>query len=57
MRWLVGLLVVLLFIGLAALFTAAAVAIRRDFAERFERIGARLRHDAETIVRNLPHDR
>jgi hypothetical protein len=54
MAWLVGLFVVLLFVGLAALFTAAALAIRRDFHERFERINARVREDAERIIRNLP---
>jgi hypothetical protein len=56
MRWIVALFVLLLFVGLTALFAAAAWAIRRDFNERFERIGARLRQQAEAIVRNLPHD-
>ena len=56
MQTFVALLVVLLFVGLAALFTAAACAIRRDFKERFDRIGTRLRQDAEGILRNLPYD-
>ena len=56
MRWLLALFVILLIGGLAALFTAAACAIRRDVKERFEKIHARLREDAEAIVRNLPHD-
>jgi hypothetical protein len=54
MAWLVGSLVILLFVGLAVLFTAAAFAIRRDFNERFERIGTRVREDAERIIRNFP---
>jgi hypothetical protein len=53
-EWLVGLFVVLLFVGLVTLFTATAFAIRKDFKERFDRIGARLREDAERILRNLP---
>jgi Flp pilus assembly protein TadB len=53
MHYVVGLLVVVLFAGLAALFTAHALAIRRDYKDRFDRIGARLRRDAEDIVRNL----
>ena len=53
--WLVGVFVVLLFVGLAILFTAAAFAIRKDFNERFDRIGSRLRDDAERVLRNLPH--
>ena len=54
MQWILGLLVVAIFAGLAWLFTAFALEIRRDFKERFERIGRRLSHDAEAIVRNLP---
>ena len=54
MRWFVAGFVVLLFVGLAALFTAAALAIRRDFKQRFERIDRRLRDEAETVLRNLP---
>jgi hypothetical protein len=57
MAWLLGLLVILLFLGLAILFTAAAFAIRRDFSERFERIGSRLREDAERILRHYPDGR
>ncbi len=56
MTWLVALLVALLFSGLAALFTGAALAIRRDFTQRFDLIGARLREDAEAVLRNLPND-
>ena len=53
--WLVGLFVVLLLIGLVTLFTAVAFAIRKDFRDRFDRIGTHLREHAERIVRNLPH--
>jgi hypothetical protein len=56
MAWLVALFVVILLGSLAALFTAAALAIRRDFTERFDRIGARLREDAEALLHNLPKD-
>jgi hypothetical protein len=53
--WLLGLFVVLLFIGLVTLFTAAAFAIRKDFRERFDRVATHLREHAERIVRNLPN--
>lgn len=55
MAWVIGSLVVLLFVALTALFAASALAIRRDFNERFEGIGSRLREDAERIVRDLPY--
>jgi hypothetical protein len=53
--WLVGLSVVLLFVGLVTLFAAAAFAIRKDFKERFDRIGTQVRQQAERILRNLRH--
>jgi hypothetical protein len=56
MAWFAALFVVILLGSLAALFTAAALAIRHDFTERFDRIGARLREDAEALVNNLPKD-
>ena len=55
MAWLVGFFVVVLFSGLLALFTAAALAIRRDFKERFDRIDSRLCEDAERLLQHLPH--
>ena len=57
MVWIAGFFVVVVFVGLAALFTAAAFAIKRDVKERFERIETRLRDDAERILRNLSNDR
>jgi hypothetical protein len=56
MRWVIAILVIVLFTALGALFTAAAIAIRRDYKARFKRIDARFQADAEAILRNLPYD-
>ena len=50
----VALTVILMFAGLGGFFAWFAVAIRRDFRERFQRIEQRLEDEANRVVGNLP---
>ena len=54
MREVIALAVILMFAGLGGFFAWFALAIRRDFRERFQRIEQRLEDEANRVVGNLP---